>query len=104
MFSEYLLLSSFLKLLSAVVQKDWLDIIQYGELQNWPELLAALLTYAKPEEFSTLCGRLHDSLIFLFYLALDVLGSRLEADQDLKRSALLCYICAGNVEKLVECW
>ncbi|XP_065841042.1 protein transport protein Sec31A-like [Oscarella lobularis] len=77
------------RLLSAVVQKDWLDIIQYGELQNWPELLAALLTYAKPEEFSTLC---------------DVLGSRLEADQDLKRSALLCYICAGNVEKLVECW
>lgn len=42
--------------MSAVVQRDWLDIVQYGELENWKELLAALLTYARPEEFPTLCG------------------------------------------------
>jgi protein transport protein SEC31 len=79
------------RLVSAVVQRDWLDIIQYGELENWKELLAALLTYARPEEFPTLC---------------DVLGSRMETESngELCEHALLCYICAGNVSKLVDCW
>ncbi|XP_062521196.1 protein transport protein Sec31A-like [Corticium candelabrum] len=78
------------RLVSAVVQRDWLDIVQYGELENWKEMLAALLTYARPEEFPTLC---------------DVLGSRLETDdKGLREKALLCYICAGNVNKLVDCW
>ena len=34
----------------------------------------------------------------------DLLGSRLEADGELQPQACLCYICAGNVEKLVSCW
>lgn len=35
----------------------------------------------------------------------DLLGGRLEAAEDaqLKSQACLCYICAGNVEKLVSC-
>ena len=34
------------------------------------------------------------------------MGARLESerDQTLAANACLCYICAGNVEKLVECW
>ncbi|XP_062409795.1 protein transport protein Sec31A isoform X3 [Sardina pilchardus] len=79
------------KLISAVVMKDWLDILQTCELHNWREALAAVMTYAKPEEFSTLCG---------------LLGSRLEQAEDLslQAQACLCYICAGSVEKLVTCW
>lgn len=38
--------------------KDWHDILQTCELQNWKEALAAVMTYARPEEFSSLCGRL----------------------------------------------
>lgn len=36
----------------------------------------------------------------------DLLGDRLEAadDAELRTQACLCYICAGNVEKLVVCW
>lgn len=36
----------------------------------------------------------------------DLLGDRLEAadDAQLQAQACLCYICAGNVEKLVSCW
>lgn len=36
----------------------------------------------------------------------DLLGDRLEAadDAQLQVQACLCYICAGNVEKLVSCW
>jgi hypothetical protein len=36
----------------------------------------------------------------------DVLGSRMETESngELCEHALLCYICAGNVSKLVDCW
>ena len=36
----------------------------------------------------------------------DLLGTRLERDGDslLQTQACLCYICAGNVEKLIACW
>ncbi|XP_048027056.1 protein transport protein Sec31A isoform X7 [Megalobrama amblycephala] len=79
------------KLISAVVMKDWLEILETCDLQNWKEALAAVMTYAKPEEFSSLCG---------------LLGSRLEASEDvaLQAQACLCYICAGTVEQLVAYW
>ncbi|KAG7241216.1 hypothetical protein INR49_025959 [Caranx melampygus] len=79
--------SKITKLISAVVMKDWHDILKTCDLQNWKEALAAVMTYAQPEEFSSLC---------------DLLGDRLEAAQDidLQAQACLCFICAGNVEKL----
>ena len=46
-----------LQLISAVVMKDWHDILKTCELQNWKEALAAVMTYAQPEEFSSLCGQ-----------------------------------------------
>lgn len=44
------------QLISAVVTKDWHDILRTCDLQNWKEALAAVMTYARPEEFSSLCG------------------------------------------------
>uniref|UniRef100_A0A667XYM6 Protein transport protein Sec31A n=1 Tax=Myripristis murdjan TaxID=586833 RepID=A0A667XYM6_9TELE len=78
-------------LISSVVTQNWRDIVQSCELDNWKEALAALLTYAHPEEFARLC---------------DTLGARLEGEGTEKRclQACLCYICSGNIEKLVECW
>ncbi|XP_053702216.1 protein transport protein Sec31A isoform X3 [Synchiropus splendidus] len=83
--------SKLTKLISAVVTKDWHDILKTCDLQSWKEALAAVMTYAQPEEFSSLC---------------DLLGDRLEAADDvqLRLRACLCYICAGNIEKLVSCW
>uniref|UniRef100_A0A665X4S6 Protein transport protein Sec31A n=1 Tax=Echeneis naucrates TaxID=173247 RepID=A0A665X4S6_ECHNA len=80
-----------LMLLPKMVTQNWRDIVQSCELENWKEALAALLTYAHPEDFARLC---------------DTLGSRLEHEGTEKRclQACLCYICSGNVEKLVECW
>lgn len=110
----------YLQLISAVVMKDWHDVLNTCELQNWKEALAAVMTYAQPEEFSSLCGW---SSSFMFVdekppvglsaltlcsstRFLDLLGDRLEAAEDpqLKSKAFLCYICAGNMEKLVSCW
>ncbi|KAK2490086.1 hypothetical protein MC885_016875, partial [Smutsia gigantea] len=75
----------------AVVMKNWKEIVESCDLKNWREALAAVLTYAKPDEFSALC---------------DLLGTRLESEGDslLQTQACLCYICAGNIEKLVACW
>nr|XP_015192594.1 PREDICTED: protein transport protein Sec31A [Lepisosteus oculatus] len=83
--------SKITRLITAVVMKDWKEIVEACDLQNWREALAAVLTYAGPEEFASLC---------------DLLGTRLEGDGDLElqAQACLCYICAGNVEKLVACW
>uniref|UniRef100_A0AAY3ZUC3 Protein transport protein Sec31A n=1 Tax=Denticeps clupeoides TaxID=299321 RepID=A0AAY3ZUC3_9TELE len=78
-------------LISSVVTQNWRDIVHSCELENWKEALAALLTYAHPEEFAQLC---------------DMLGMRLEAGGSEKQrlQACLCYICSGNIEKLVGCW
>ncbi|XP_075785607.1 protein transport protein Sec31A isoform X2 [Pelodiscus sinensis] len=83
--------SKITRLITAVVTKNWKEIVQSCDLQNWREALAAVLTYAKQDEFAALC---------------DLLGSRLENEGDslLQTQACLCYICAGNVEKLVACW
>ncbi|NWW55011.1 SC31A protein, partial [Pedionomus torquatus] len=83
--------SKITRLITAVVTKNWKEIVQSCDLQNWREALAAVLTYARPDEFAALC---------------DLLGDRLESEGDslLQTQACLCYICAGNVEKLVACW
>lgn len=76
--------------MSVVVNRDWRDVVENCVLQNWKEALAALVTYAKPEEFTLLC---------------DLLGQRLEKEGDRHfDNAMVCYICAGNVEKFVACW
>uniref|UniRef100_A0A672PP57 SEC31 homolog B, COPII coat complex component n=1 Tax=Sinocyclocheilus grahami TaxID=75366 RepID=A0A672PP57_SINGR len=78
-------------LISSVVTQNWRDIVQSCELDNWKEALAALLTYANPEAFAPLC---------------DTLGARLQAEGTEKccLQACLCFICSGNIERLVECW
>nr|XP_057917004.1 protein transport protein Sec31A isoform X2 [Doryrhamphus excisus] len=78
-------------LISSVVTQNWRDIVQSCELDNWKEALAALFTYAYPEEFAHLC---------------DTLGGRLEREGTEKRclQACLCYICSGNIERMAECW
>uniref|UniRef100_A0AAQ4QZY6 Protein transport protein Sec31A n=1 Tax=Gasterosteus aculeatus aculeatus TaxID=481459 RepID=A0AAQ4QZY6_GASAC len=73
-------------LISSVVTQNWKDIVQSCELDNWKEALAALLTYAHPEDFARLCGKL------------------LRSTEKRCLQACLCYICSGNIEKLVECW
>ncbi|ELU08343.1 hypothetical protein CAPTEDRAFT_20326 [Capitella teleta] len=78
------------RLISSVVTRDYEHIIRTCELENWKEALAVVLTYAKGEDFSTLCT---------------VLGDRLSsAGDEYTNSACLCYICAGSIDRLVECW
>ena len=45
------------QLISTIVNRQWTDVARYGNLESWRELLAALVTYAGPEDFATLCGK-----------------------------------------------
>ncbi|XP_069705559.1 protein transport protein Sec31A isoform X3 [Periplaneta americana] len=78
-------------IISAVVTEDWNQVIGSCEVDSWKEALAAALTYTKNDEFPTLCEQL---------------GARLEVEgkSPLSLNAQLCYICAGNLNRLVESW
>ena len=59
------------QLLSAIVNRTWSELARHGNLQNWREILAVLVTYAGPEDFATLCGKIivciSDNDMLLFY-------------------------------------
>ncbi|XP_066994333.2 protein transport protein Sec31A isoform X2 [Anabrus simplex] len=79
-------------LINAVVTEDWSQVIQSCEVESWKEAMAAILTQAKgSDEYPALCEQLG--------LRLEMEGKGME-----KLSAQLCYICAGNLGKLVENW
>ncbi len=77
------------RLIQAVVTRDWEKIVQHCDMSNWKEALAATLTYAEDNDFANLC---------------QTIGQRLEAETGATNEAVLCYICAGNMEKVVDCW
>ena len=78
-----------LQLITSVVGRDWRSIVETCVIENWKEALAALVTYGRSDEFFELC---------------DLLGQRLENEGQDYSSAMVCYICSGNVERLVACW
>ena len=72
-------------LIETIVSGDWDGFVsRINAGRNSREALTAIVTYATDEEFPRLCSRLGDRLT--------------------GHSAMLCYICAGDLEKLVECW
>ena len=50
-------------LLSTIVNRTWSELAHHGNLQNWREILAVLVTYAGPEDFATLCGKIAIAII-----------------------------------------
>lgn len=46
------------KLVCSVVSGDWSSVVQTCDISCWKEALAAVFTYAKDEQLSTLCGKL----------------------------------------------
>ncbi|XP_065220665.1 protein transport protein Sec31A-like [Planococcus citri] len=78
-------------LISTIATEDWFNIVDTCDLSSWKQILVALLTYTNGGEFRVLC---------------ESLGSRLFAteDESLKKNAVICFIFAGNVNKLIEAW
>ncbi len=78
-----------LPLIRAVVNNDWNHVVNFVTISHsWKEALVATLTYAEHDQFSYLCSKL---------------GYRL-LEANMKEEALLCFICARNLDQVVSCW
>uniref|UniRef100_A0A182MII7 Protein transport protein Sec31A n=1 Tax=Anopheles culicifacies TaxID=139723 RepID=A0A182MII7_9DIPT len=79
-------------LISALVLCDWTGVVTQCTIDSWKEALVAAITHCK-HQLPMLCERL---------------GERLQREAgsnvELAKNAILCYICAGSTERLVEAW
>ncbi|XP_076941595.1 protein transport protein SEC31 homolog B-like isoform X2 [Bidens hawaiensis] len=80
--------SPYLKIVAAMVNSDLVSLVNTRPLKSWKETLALLCTFAQGDEWTVLC---------------DNLASRLVTAGNLLAAAL-CYICSGNIDKVVEIW
>ncbi|XP_068145426.1 protein transport protein Sec31A [Drosophila tropicalis] len=78
--------------ISALVTRDWLDFVNRCTMDSWKEALVAALKHSE-RKLVDICERLGDRL-------LSESGNSLE----FTRNAMLCYICAGSIDKLVSAW
>ncbi|KAG0004438.1 protein transport protein S31, partial [Modicella reniformis] len=90
----------YIRLLQSVVTGDLEDVVRNADLVDWQEIVVILCTFARPDEFGKLC---------------ESLGKRLEeqwinkaqtgelSDQ-LRCNTVLCYLAAGNLERVVSIW
>merc|ERR1719369_1522509 len=78
-------------LIEAVCSGDWVGVAERCDPErNWKEALAAALTYSyhEPQTFKSICV---------------TVGSRLEGLGSLE-DAMICYVCAGDLDKVAELW
>ncbi|KAI0243831.1 protein transport protein S31 [Massospora cicadina] len=83
--------ASYVRLLENVLVGDFVDVVQNADLGEWQKIVAMICTYAQGEEFSRL---------------METLGNRLHgsAEPSAHQHALLCFLLAGNLPRVVEIW
>lgn len=79
--------------ISALVTRDWLDFVNRCTVDSWKEALVAALKHSE-RKLVDICERLGDRL----------LNESSSSSIELTRNAMLCYICAGSIDKLVTAW
>ncbi|XP_044737857.1 protein transport protein Sec31A isoform X3 [Chrysoperla carnea] len=76
-------------IVKALITEDWLAVIENCKPNCWREALVGLLTYASEHQLSYLVQKL---------------GERLQQSENSHEDAILCYICAGSIQNLVNLW
>ncbi|KAI8575647.1 hypothetical protein K450DRAFT_260843 [Umbelopsis ramanniana AG] len=80
----------YLRLVQGIIHHDLQDIVINASLEDWREVMVILCTFAKVDEFESLC---------------ETLGQRLEAHSPAQiQNAQLCYLAAGKLHKVVGIW
>lgn len=69
-----------------------MGVVNQCSTDSWKDALVAVVTHSG-EHMPILCERLAERLL-----------TENKSDTDAIQNAVLCFICAGNVEKLVETW
>ncbi|CAL1674596.1 unnamed protein product [Lasius platythorax] len=86
-FSEHS--SALNSLINSLVSENWAEVVKNSDIKCWKEALVGIFTNSSAQERSALCDMLGDRLVSCENLAL-------------KKQAQICYICSGNLNKLVE--
>ncbi|KAI8886638.1 hypothetical protein K501DRAFT_136134, partial [Backusella circina FSU 941] len=89
---------SYLRLLENVVQDDLNSVVDSVSLDEWTSVIVVLCTFAKAEDFGPLCEALAARLEEGWSRA------DTESAKDYRRHATLCYLAAGNMEKVTRIW
>src|SRR5258708_5494006 len=93
----------YLRLFQSVVTNDLVDVVQNADLSEWREIFVVLCTFAKAEEFASLAEQLGQRLEFQSQLFKPLEGEE-HRSRELRKNAVLCYLVAGKLEKLVNIW
>lgn len=79
-------------IISALVTHDWNEVVSQCSIDSWKEALVAALTHSQ-EQLPMLCERIGERL-----------QQDAKGDPTIAKNAILCYICSGSMERLVEAW
>lgn len=93
----------FLRLFQSIISNDLTDIVQNADLKDWQEIFVVLCTFAKNEEYPTLVEQLGQRLEYQYAVS-KTTGSDAAAGLSQRKSAVLCYLAAGKLEKVVNIW
>lgn len=78
--------------ISAIVTHDWNEVVSHCTIDSWKEALVAALTHSQ-DQLPQLCEAIGERLL-----------QESRVDPNLAKNAILCYICSGSMEQLVESW
>ncbi|GAA5974365.1 hypothetical protein JCM11641_005236 [Rhodosporidiobolus odoratus] len=93
----------YLRVLESIVQNDLADVVQNADLQNWTEAFVVACTFAaSDEEFASLIEQLGTRLEYQFEVKKG--SPQPESAEEWRKNAILCYLAAGKLEKVVGVW
>ncbi|XP_059607355.1 protein transport protein Sec31A isoform X2 [Phlebotomus argentipes] len=81
-------------IISALITQEWTGVVNQCAVESWKEALVAILTHNR-HHTAPLCAALGERLLQ---------EARTAGNSDTAQNAILCYLCAGSVEHLVEAW
>ncbi|KAG0245349.1 protein transport protein S31 [Mortierella sp. GBA43] len=90
----------YIRLLQSVVTGDLDDVVRNADLVDWQEIVVILCTFARPDEFGKLCESLGNRLEQQW---ISKVQAGEQSDQ-LRCNTVLCYLAAGNLERVVAIW
>ncbi|TIB65666.1 hypothetical protein E3P78_00539 [Wallemia ichthyophaga] len=91
----------YLRLFQSIVSDDLSDIVQNADLGEWQEIFVVLCTFAKGDEFGQLAEQLGQRLDFQYKMVDD---SEKVTAKKFRTNAILCYLAAGKLERVVNIW
>ncbi|KAF9926504.1 protein transport protein S31 [Linnemannia zychae] len=90
----------YIRLLQSVVTGDLEDVVRNADLVDWKEIVVILCTFARPDDFGKLCESLGNRLEEQWIIK----AQAGESSDELRCNTVLCYLAAGNLERVVSIW